>query len=118
MSKKTITVNVPLVKVTAKHALFDEFCSHGQYATTHCAPLFFNNDGSLVAESISAIKSIIFDALDEASLSKQRADQFIEYIRIQSLAKSDWPFCPEGPSARNVGEYNFTLTPSVDADGI
>jgi hypothetical protein len=111
MTKKTNRINFPDVTVTAKHASFNMFCLSGLYVTTHSAPLFFNNDGSLVEGSIKAIKAIILEALDETSLSKRATDQFIEHIRVQSLAKSDWPFCRKGKSARNVGEYNFTITP-------
>ncbi|MBT4038412.1 MAG: hypothetical protein HOE65_00070 [Rhodospirillales bacterium] len=116
MTKKKTTINFPHVTVTAKHALFNEFCLSGLYVTTHSAPLFFTDDGSLVEGSIKAIKAIVFEELDEKELSKQGTDQFIEYIRVQSLAKSEWPFYCKGAAARNIGKYNFTLAPFHEAN--
>jgi hypothetical protein len=115
MNTKKTNINFPHVTITAKHALFDEYCLSGLYAMTYSAPLFFNDDGSLVGGSVTAIKAIVFEQLGETSLSERRADQFIEYIRVQSLAKSEWPFHRKGAAARNVGEYNFTLAPFADA---
>lgn len=92
MTKKINSTNFPHVKVASKFALFQEYCLGKEYLITHSVPLIYNDNGTLDKVSKIGIKSIIYNKYGDSAYSKKETDLFIEYIRIQSLAKIGWPF--------------------------
>ncbi len=115
MTRNRDLTNYPHVKVTAKFAVFQEYCLRGDFLITHSVPLVYNDKGALDKHSRNGIRSIISNKYGASFYSKNDADTFIEYIRVQSLAQIGWPFNKSTMFTKNDGVDHMSASPFNEA---
>lgn len=114
MKKKFNLDRFPEVTITEKHVLFNGRCSNGHNKTTRSAPLIFDDYGEFGTKSTNAIIDIIRSGYAGSELTKRELYMFIDYIRIQSLAKSEWPFNSYSVFSKNHGASYMFEEPSIE----